>query len=122
VKRLLLVRAPGLSAEEACRGDLAAHVSDLIADGSFAAVSPAVDLDGAASGLSPEQVTVVDLPFRDVPSFDRELGRLREKAEGAEIAILSESVFISQRWFREIRPGAALPAGEVPRLLAAMLR
>ena len=120
MKRLLLVRAPGLSPEQACRGDMAANVSDLIADGSFAAVSGA-DLAGAASGLATDRVTIVDVPFRDVPSFDEEVGRLRAGANGAEIAIVSESVFISQRWFREIKPGATLQAADVPRLLAAML-
>ncbi len=118
MKRLLLVRAPGLSPGQACRGDLAANVSDLIADGSFAALSGPADL----SGLAPDRVTVVDLPFRDLPSFDQEVGRLRAGAAGAEIAIVSETVFISQRWFREIKPGATLQPGDVPRLLAEMLR
>lgn len=118
MKRLLLVRAPGLSPDQACRGDLAANVSDLIADGSFAALSGPADL----SGLAPDRVTVVDVPFRDIPSFDEEVGRLRAGADGAEIAIVSESVFISQRWFREIKPGATLAAVDVPRLLAAMIQ
>lgn len=118
MKRLLLVRAPGLSPEQACRGDLAANVSDLIADGSFAALSGPADL----SGLAPERVTVVDVPFRDLPSFDLEVGRLRAGASGAEIAIVSESVFISQRCFPEIRPGTTLEAADLPRLLAEILR
>jgi hypothetical protein len=119
MKKLLIVRAPGLSPDEACRGDVSAHVSDLIADGSFAASSGAPDL--ASAGLAPDRVTVVDVPFRDAASFDEELGRLRAEAAGAEIAIVSETVFISQRWFREIKPGATLAPGDVSRLLASML-
>jgi len=38
------------------------------------------------------------------------------------IAILSESVFISQHYFREIKPGASVPSSDVPRLLEAMLK
>jgi hypothetical protein len=116
--KLLLVSAPGLTPEQACRGDLAANLSDLIADGSFAAVSAGADLRRAAESLGADKVATVVVPFRDMPSFDEEIGRLR--AEGVTMAIVSESVFISQRCFREIRPGATLAPSDVERLLAAM--
>lgn len=122
MKKLLLVRAPGLSAQEAVRGDQAWNVSDLIADGSFAPIAGTPDLAAAVSALPKESVTVVELPFRDSPSFDAELGKVRAGAGGAEIAIVSESVFISQHFFPEIKPGTRVPAGDLPRLLAAMLR
>jgi hypothetical protein len=114
VGRLLLVHAPGLTPEQASRGDLAAHLSDLIADGSFARLSGPADLASLGAGA----VERVDVPFRDVPSFDEEVGRLR--ARGLPIAIVSESVFISQHYFREIRPGTTLGPQDVARLLAAM--
>jgi len=112
VPKFLLVHAPGLTPEQATRGDLAAHLSDLIADGSFARVSGPADL-GAVGGAD-----AVELPFRDVTSFDAEVGKLRSR--GLPIAIVSESVFISQHWFREIKPGATLGPQDVARLLAAM--
>lgn len=119
MKKLLLVRAPGLTPDEACRGDLAWNLSDLIADGSFARVSAAPDLDGAAKGLGPDQVTLIDLPFKDVPTFDREVGKLRER--GVPLAIVSDSVFITQHYFREIKPGTTLGAADVQRLLAQIV-
>lgn len=122
MKKLLLVRAPGLSPEHAVRGDMAWNVSDLIADGSFAPLSGAPDLTAAIGALGKDQVTVIEMPFKDGPSFDVALGRLRERAGGSFIVIVSESVFISQRHFPEIKPGAKVPAGDVPRLLAAVLR
>ena len=112
--KFLLVRAPGLTPEQATRGDLAAHLSDLIADGSFARLSGPAD----PAALAALGADAVDVPFRDVPSFDEEVGKLR--ARGLPIAILSESVFISQHWFREIKPGTTLAPADVPRLLAAM--
>ena len=119
MKKLLLVRAPGLTPDQACRGDMAWNLSDLIADGSFARIAAAPDLEAAARGMGPEKVSVVDLPFKDVPSFDAEVGRLR--AQGLPLAIVSESVFISQHYFREIKPGATLGAADVPRLLAQIV-
>ena len=113
VGKLLLVHAPGLTPEQASRGDLAAHLSDLIADGSFARLSGPADLAALAGA-----VEKVDVPFRDVPSFDEEVGRLRSR--GLPIAIVSESVLITQHYFREIKPGTTLAPADVPRLLAAM--
>ena len=121
-KRLLVVRARGLSADQAVRGDMAWNVSDLIADGSFATILGTPDLDQVARGLSGDQVTVVDVPYQDAASFDDSLGRLRASSGGAVIAILSESVFISQHYFRELKPGASVASGDVPRLLEAMLK
>lgn len=114
MKNLLLVRAPGLTPDEACRGDVAWNLSDLIADGSFARVAGTAALDGLG-----ERVTVVDVPFKDLPSFDQEVGKLREK--GLPMAVVSESVFITQHFFREIKPGTTLQASEVPALLAKIV-
>ena len=119
MKKLLLVRATGLTPDQACRGDMAWNLSDLIADGSFARLAAAPDLDGAAQGLGADKVTLVDLPFKDVPSFDVEVGKLRER--GLPLAIVSESVFITQHFFREIKPGTTLGAADVPRLLAQIV-
>lgn len=121
MKKLLVVRAPGLSPEEAVRGDQAWNVSDLIADGTFAPISGTPDLAAAVGALDGGQVSVVELPFRDSSSFDAELGRVRERSAGATIAIVSDSVFISERHFPEIKPGSKVAAGDLPRLLAAML-
>ena len=114
MKKLLLVRAPGLTPDEACRGDLAWNLSDLIADGSFARLSGAPVLDGLGDG-----VTIVDVPFKELPAFDQEVGKLRER--GMTMAVVSESVFISQHFFREIKPGTTLGAGDVPGLLAKII-
>jgi hypothetical protein len=121
-KKLLVVRARGLSADQAVRGDMAWNVSDLIADGSFAAISGTPDLDQVARGLAGDRVTIVDVPYTDAASFDDSLGKLRASSTGAVIAILSESVFISQHHFREIKPGTPVASGDVPRLLEAMLK
>ncbi len=122
MKKLLVVRARGLSADQAVRGDMAWNVSDLIADGSFAPFKDAPDLDAVAGGLAKDCVTVVDVPYQDAASFDASLGKLRADATGAVIAILSESVFISQHYFREIKPGTQVAAADLPRLLEAMLK
>jgi hypothetical protein len=122
MKKLLVVRARGLSADQAVRGDMAWNVSDLIADGSFAPLASPQDLDAAVTGLAGDRVTVVDIPYKDASSFDGELGRLRASAADSVIAILSESVFISQHYFREIKPGAKVAVADVPRLLEAMLQ
>jgi hypothetical protein len=122
LKKLLVVRARGLSADQAVRGDMAWNVSDLIADGSFAPISGTPDLDQIASALSGDRVTVVDVPYRDAASFDDSLGKLRASSTGVLIAILSESVFISQHYFREIKPGTPVTSGDLPRLLEAMLK
>jgi hypothetical protein len=120
MKKLLLVRARGLSADQAVRGDMAWNVSDLIADGSFAPLSGTPDLDQAGSGIA--NVTVVDVPYKDASSFDASLGELRSKSADAVIAILSEQVFISQHYFREIKPGSKVAPADLPRLLEAMLK
>lgn len=120
MKKLLVVRARGLSADQAVRGDMAWNVSDLIADGSFAPIADSPDLDRVGSGLA--NVTVVDVPYKDASSFDASLGELRAKSSGALIAILSEQVFISQHYFREIKPGTKVASGDLPRLLEAMLK
>ncbi len=122
MKKLLLVRARGLSADQAVRGDMAWNVSDLIADGSFAPFKDAPDLDAVAGSLAKDRVTVVDVPYTDAASFDASLGRLREATSDAVIAIVSEAVFISQHYFREIKPGTQVAASEIPRLLEAMLK
>lgn len=122
MKKLLVVRARGLSADQAVRGDMAWNVSDLIADGSFAPIQGSPDLDAAVAGLAADRVKVVDVAYKDAASFDGELGKLRESSSDAVIAILSEQVFISQHYFREIKPGTKVAAGDVPRLLEAMLK
>ena len=80
------------------------------------------DLDAAVAGLAGDRVTVVDVPYKDASSFDGELGKLRASAADTVIAILSESVFISQHYFREIKPGTKVSVADVPRLLEAMLK
>ena len=122
MKKLVLVRAPGLTPEEAVRGDQAWNVSDLIADGSFAPLTGAPDVATAAGSLPGGQVTVIEIPFRDSASFDAELGKIRAGAGGATIAIVSDSVFISQHYFAEMKPGARVAAADLPRLFAAMVR
>jgi len=121
MKRLLVVRAPGLSPEEAVRGDQAWHVSDLIAEGSFAPLSGTPDVAGAVGTLPGGQVAIVELPFKDSPSFDAALGKVREGADGATLVIVSESVFISQHCFREIKPGTKVAAADLARLLAEIV-
>jgi len=121
MKKLLVVRARGLSADQAVRGDMAWNVSDLIADGSFAPIAGTPDLDNIARTLG-DRATVVDVRYENAASFDASLGLLRSGAQDALIAILSEQVFISQHYFKEIKPGTSVPAADVPRLLEAMLK
>jgi hypothetical protein len=122
MKKLLVVRARGLSADQAVRGDMAWNVSDLIADGSFAPLSGVPDLDAAVAGLAKDRATVVDVPYENAAAFDGRLGKLREGAADTAIAILSEQVFISSHFFREIKPGMQVGPAELPKLLEAMLR
>jgi len=122
MKKLLLIHAPGLTVDGAVRGDTAWNLSDLIADGSFAALAGAPDVAAAVEGVGKDRTTVVELPYRDGASFDAELGRLREGAGGATIAIVSESVLITQRFFPHIKPGAALTPADVATLLAQTVR
>jgi hypothetical protein len=123
MKTLLLVHATGLSPDQAVRGDLAANLSDLIADGSFAALVEPPDPAALAAALGAERVGVVSIPFTDMASFDAALGGARDRASrsGAALAVVSETVFVSQQYFPEVKPGAKLAAGDVRRLLAAML-
>jgi hypothetical protein len=121
MREVLLVRAKGLSPDQACRGDLAANISDLIADGSFAELSGPLDLSKDLGGL-PGELRVVDFPGSDVPAFDRELGRLRSEAPDASVAIVSEAVFISQHFFPQLKPGMKVSPSDVPGLLAAIPR
>jgi hypothetical protein len=121
-KKLIVIRAPGLSADQAVRGDMAWNVSDLIADGSFAALSGVPDVDAAVAGMSKDRVRVIDVPYTDAATFDGELGKVRASAADSVIAIVSESVFISQHYFRELRPGTRVAVADVPRLLEAMIR
>jgi hypothetical protein len=120
MKKLVVIRAPGLSPEQAVRGDLAWTVSDLIADGSYAPLTGAPDVPAAVRGLG-ERASLVELPYRDGASFDAALGAIRERDREAVIAILSDQVFISQHCFPELKPGSSVAACDVPRLLAAML-
>ena len=119
MSRLLLVRAPGLSFDLAVRGDEAAHLSDLVAEGSLARIEGPVDLRGAPGG---GRVEVVDLPCGDLAAFDAALGGLRERAAagGQEVAVLSESLLISQKALPGVRPGKPLAGADVPRLLDAL--
>lgn len=123
MKKLLVVHAAGLSADEAVRGDLAANLSDLIADGSFGRMASAPDLASIATAFGTERVSVVAVPYRDMASFDAALGDLRAQAaaSGAALAVVSDSVFISQRYFPEIRPGKEVTPEELPGFLAAMM-
>jgi hypothetical protein len=116
VSRVLLVRAPGLSYDLAIRGDEAAHLSDLVAEGSLARLEGAVDLGGRPGE---GRIEVVDLPCGDLAAFDAALGGLRERAaaRGEEIVVLSEGVLVSQKVLPGVRPGKAVAGAEVPRLL-----
>ena len=122
MKKLVVVRAPGLSPEESVRGDQAWNLSDLIAEGSFAPLSGAPDIPGSLAALPREQVTVVEVPFKDSTTFDAALGKIREGAGGAALVVVSDTVFISQHCFRELKPGVRLAPAELPRLLGEMLR
>lgn len=123
MKHLFLVHGDGLTAEQACRGDQAAHLSDLIAEGSFAALAGTLDVAAAAGALPGDRVTVVPLPFRDIASFDAGVGdvRARSEGQGGTVAVLSGQVFISQHFFREIKVGRPLAVAEVPGLLASLV-
>ena len=84
-----------------------------------------ISIGGAEPGgdaLKPEQVTVVDVAYKDAASFDASLGQLRSGTADAQIAIVSEQVFISQHYFKDIKPGSTVAAADVPRLLEAMLK
>ncbi len=116
-----MVRAPGLTFEQAVRGDLAAHLSDLIAEGSFAPLADPPDLPGLEARLGGDGVAFVSLPCADLAAFDAALGGLREKAaaSGSVLAVVSESVLVSQRPLPGIRPGGRVSAADLPRFLAA---
>jgi hypothetical protein len=119
MSRLLLVRAPGLSYDLAVRGDEAANLSDLVAEGALARIDGALDLGGLPEG---ERIEVADLPCGELAAFDAALGGLRERAAagGQEVAVLSEGLLICQRALPGIRPGASVAAAEIPRLLGVL--
>lgn len=119
MSRLLLVRAPGLTFDWAVRGDEAANLSDLVAEGCLARVEGTLDLEGMPGG---GRIEVADLPCGELAAFDAALGGLRERAAaaGLEIAVLSEGLLISQRALPGIRPGIAVAAAEIPRLLGLL--
>jgi hypothetical protein len=117
MKKILLVRAPGLSAGEAVRGDVAWTLSDLIAEGSFAALAEPPDWSALAGESG---VEAVEIPYRDATSFDAALAEALRKAGDAPVAIVSEQVFVSRRFFPELRPGARLRAEDVLRLIRGM--
>lgn len=117
---LVLVRAAGLTVEQTCRGDVAANLSDLIADGSFAEVSGIPQLDG----LDSRSVRILDLPFTDMEAFDQALDGVRAEAAsaGAEVAILSDGVLVTQRRLSEIKPGTTLDGEGVKRILSELTK
>lgn len=118
MKPLILVRAKGLTAEQTCRGDVAANLSDLIADGAFAEVSQIPDLEG----LDGASVTLKEIPYTDMEAFDQALDGVRAEASssGAEVAILSEGVLVTQRYLPQIKPGTTLDAEGVKLILAEL--
>jgi hypothetical protein len=115
---LVLVHAPGLTVDHAVRGDVAANLSDLIAEGCLAPLAGAPDVEEAVKGLGGlERVT---LPFTDLASFDDAVGELRARKPGTAVAILSESLLIAPVPVAEIRPGRALAAADVAGVLAKL--
>lgn len=118
MKKILLVRAPGLSAEEAVRGDVAWTLSDLIAEGSFAELSEPPDWSALAAQPG---VVPVEIPYEDAESFDATLGAVLQGAGDVAVAILSDEVFVSRRSFPELKPGAKLRAADVLRLVRGMI-
>ena len=118
MKKILLVHASGLTAEEACRGDVAANLSDLIAEGTFADLEGSIDLPSIIGSLPGDKVTVIAIPFQDIGAFDERVGQLRKRDPEAIIVILSEKVFISQYAFPELKVGQAVDAASIPALLS----
>ena len=120
MKPLVLVRAAGLTVEQTCRGDVAANLSDLIADGSFAEVTGPTSLDG----LDRSVVRIMDVPFTDMGTFDQALDGVRAEAAtaGAEMAILSDGVLVTQRYLAEIKPGTTLDGEGVKRILSDLTK
>lgn len=119
MKNVLLVRAPGLSAEKALRGDVAWTLSDLIAEGSFAALAEPPDWEALAAQPG---VVPVEIPYEDAASFEEALAALLAGAGRAPVAILSDEVFVSRRFFSEITPGKQLKAPEVLKLVRRLGR
>ena len=119
MKKIMLVHASGLTAEEACRGDVAANLSDLIAEGTFADLEGPIDLPSITKSLPGDKVTVIAVPFQDIGAFDTRVGELRKRDPDAIIVILSEKVFISQHVFPELEVGQAVDAATIPVLLSA---
>jgi hypothetical protein len=119
MKTLVVVKAPGLTPDQAVRGDVAWTLSDLIADGSFATFSAPPD---AAAALPASGASLVEIPYTDAGAFDAELAAVRKAHPGASLAIVSEKVFVSQHGFKDFKPGTVLGPGDLGRLLAEMLR
>ena len=121
MKKILLIHAAGLTAEQACRGDVAANLSDLIAEGTFADLQGQIDLPSITENLPGDRVTVIAVPFQDIGAFDARVGELRDRGADAIIVILSEKVFISQHVFPELKVGQAVDAATIPLLLSGAL-
>jgi hypothetical protein len=119
MKTIVVVKAPGLTPEQAVRGDVAWTLSDLIADGSFATFSAPPDAAGALPGSG---AALVEIPYTDAGAFDAALAEVRRSHAGASLVIVSEKVFVSQHGFKDFRPGTVLAPGDLGRLLAEMLR
>lgn len=119
MKNVLLVRAPGLSAEKALRGDVAWTLSDVIAEGSFAALAEPPDWEALAAQPG---VVPVEIPYKDAASFETALAAVLGGAGNGPVAILSDEVFVSRIFFPEIKPGARLKAAEVLELVRRLSR
>lgn len=119
MKKILLVHASGLTAEDSCRGDVAANLSDLIAEGTFADIEGTVEIPDVTAALPGDRVTVVAVPFGDIASFDERVGELRGRG-GSEVllVILSDNVLISPHVFDGLEAGTPLKAEAIPDLLA----
>jgi hypothetical protein len=124
MRKLLVVHATGLTPDLACRGDVAANLSDIIAEGAYAALAEPPDVTGLVRGLPSGAATLVEHPCLELAAFDAEVGRLRDRAAaaGASIALLSESVFVSQLPLRGLGAGRSLGAVDVERLLSDMVK
>ena len=121
MKKILLVHATGLTAEDSCRGDIAANLSDLIAEGTFADIEGTVKIAAIKGALPGDRVTVVAVPFEDIASFDARVGELRSRGAGSDLilVILSDRVLISPHVFDGLDAGSALQADAIPDLLAS---
>jgi hypothetical protein len=99
MSKLIVLEVPGLTMEMVQRGDSAAHLFDLIAEGALA------ECDGLPPRIG-EWITDAS-PLRVID------GRIRELRSRGELAIVSEAVFIHPRPIKGLRPGARLTSQEV---------